>query len=101
MKVHMEGIARIITDTTIVKQSLVDLTNFMEAAEEKPFILDYNDPRMEQLIPYITGIEIAITKVEGKFKLSQDKSPVDKMRAREKLICYNQRNLQAFVASFV
>ena len=100
VKVHLEGVATIISSPEVIKQSLVDMTTFLETSDN-PFVLDYNDPRMDQLINYITCIEIKITKVEGKFKLSQDKIPADTKQAREKLIVDNQKSLRNFIESII
>lgn len=100
VKVHLEGTAKIIHSPEVIKKSMVDMTHFLETSDN-PYVLDYNDPRMDQLINYITGIEIEITKAEGKFKLSQDKIPADTKQAREKLIVDNQKSLRNFIESII
>jgi transcriptional regulator len=52
-------------------------------------------------VNYITGIEIEITRIEGKFKLSQDKIPADTKNAWEKLIVDNQKSLREFIESII
>lgn len=101
IKVHFEGIATTTTDPETIKKSLLDLTNTMEKASDQPFVLSYDDPRMSQLVNYVTAVEIQITKVEGKFKLSQDKIPADTKNAREKLILDSQKNLREFIESII
>lgn len=41
--------------------------------------------------------EITITDWEGKFKLSQDKKPIDTENARAELIRANQANIKSFL----
>jgi transcriptional regulator len=100
VKVHIEGIARIIPSPEAIKRSMVEMTTLLETSDN-PFVLDYADPRMDQLVNYVTGVEIEITRIEGKFKLSQDKIPVDTRKAREKLIVDNQKSLREFIESII
>lgn len=100
VKVHMEGIARITSSPEAVKRSLVEMTTLLETSDN-PFVLDYEDPRMDQLVNYITGVKIEITRIEGKFKLSQDKITADTKNAREKLIVDNQKSLREFIESII
>lgn len=100
IKVHIEGISIINNDPDAIKTSMVEMTRFLETSEN-PFVLDYNHPRMNQLINYVTGIEITITRIEGKFKLSQDKIPADTKNAREKLIVDSQKSLRDFMESII
>jgi transcriptional regulator len=74
------------------------MTTLLETSDT-PYVLDYADPRMDQLVNYVTGVEIEITRIEGKFKLSQDKIPADTKNAREKLIVDNQKSLREFIES--
>lgn len=101
IKVHLQGIAKSTTDPEIIKKSLMDLTHTMEKTSDSPFVLSYDDPRMDQLVNYVVGVEIQITKVEGKFKLSQDKIPADTKNAREKLILDSQKSLRNFIESVI
>lgn len=94
--VHLKGKAKEITDQEAIKQSMIDLTSFLEAPEHK-YILEPDNPRMAQFISYVRGFEIEITHWEGKFKLSQDKKPSDIQSARNELIRANQENIKTFL----
>lgn len=96
IKVHLKGNVSKITDKQEVKQSIVDMTSFVEAPQHN-YSLDLNDERMDKLINYITGFEIDITDWEGKFKLSQDKKPKDIENARNELIRANQESVRVFL----
>ncbi|HET6226484.1 MAG TPA: FMN-binding negative transcriptional regulator, partial [Bacteroidia bacterium] len=74
------------------------MTRFLEISDN-PFVLEYDHPRMNQLVNYVNGIEITITRLEGKFKLSQDKIPADVKNAKEKLIADSQKSLRDFIES--
>lgn len=93
INVHLKGTVMAIDDAETVKQSIVTMTEFLEAPEHK-FQLTMDNPRMHSLINYIKGFEIIITHWEGKFKLSQDKNPKDIRSARTELIRANQESIQ-------
>jgi transcriptional regulator len=101
IKVHIEGIARVIEDPEQVKKSLISLTEFMEERTHDPYVLKNDDPRLNHLVNYVMGFEIEITKAEGKFKLSQDKSAVDILKAKEKLMADSCANLGPFLESLI
>lgn len=96
VKVHLKGIVTAIDDTNRVKQSIVNMTEYLEAPDHK-YTLPLDHPRMHALIDYIKGFEINITHWEGKFKLSQDKNPKDIRNARAELIRANQQSIQEFL----
>ncbi len=96
VKVHLKGTVQAIDDPEAVKQSIVSMTEQLEAPEHK-FKLPLDHARMHALIDYIKGFEITITHWEGKFKLSQDKNPKDIRLARAELIRANQQSIEAFL----
>lgn len=96
VKVHLKGTVVAIDDSEAVKQSIVRMTEQLEAPEHK-FNLPLDHPRMHALIEYIRGFEIEITDWEGKFKLSQDKNPKDIRLARAELIKVNQQSIETFL----
>lgn len=96
IKVHLKGTVTAIIDEQTVKQSLVDMTEFLEQPDHK-YQLTMDNPRMHGLINYITGFEIEITHWEGKFKLSQDKKKSDIEGAKQELIRANQESIKAFL----
>ncbi|WP_053991450.1 FMN-binding negative transcriptional regulator [Mangrovimonas sp. TPBH4] len=94
--VHIQGNAIEISDANAIKDSMVAMTHFLEAPDHK-YILEQDNPRMEQLINYVSGFEIDITHWEGKFKLSQDKPHLEFVQAKEALITENQKSIQEFL----
>ena len=98
VKVHLKGTVQAIDDPMAVKQSIVSMTEHLEAPTHK-FQLPLDHPRMHALIDYIKGFEITICHWEGKFKLSQDKNPKDIRNARAELIRANQESIQRFLDS--
>lgn len=96
IKVHLKGKVKAVEDANITKQSLIDMTAFLEAPEHK-YVLSPDNPKMENFINYIKGFEIEITHWEGKFKLSQDKKPKDTENARAELVRAHQISIKAFL----
>ncbi|MCB0445005.1 MAG: FMN-binding negative transcriptional regulator [Gelidibacter sp.] len=94
--VHLKGTVTQIVNTEVIKHSMIRMTEFLEAPEHR-YVLGYNNPRMEQFINYVKGFEIDINHWEGKFKLSQDKKPIDIESARNELIRANQNTIKTFL----
>lgn len=83
--VHITGKITLINEAEAVKQTMMDMTHFLEGTTQK-FELHKDDPRMNRLLPYIQAFDVEITNWEGKFKLSQDKNPTDYELAKSELI---------------
>lgn len=96
IKVHVTGKVKAIKDKMALKQSLITMTEFLEAPNHH-YVLEADNPRMESNLKYIELFEIEITTWEGKFKLSQDKKPRDIKAAREELIRSNQESIKQFL----
>ena len=94
--VHITGTIGLIHEAEAVKQTMIDMTAFLEGTNPK-FVLDKDDPRMERLINYIQAFEITITNWEGKFKLSQDKNPTDFELAKQELIKNSKKEYSGFI----
>lgn len=94
--VHLIGKIAVINNPEAVKKTLIDMTSFLEGAEQK-YILQPDNPRMDALLNYIHTFEIEITHWEGKFKLSQDKNPQDFENAKEELKRNAMRNVSEFI----
>lgn len=82
MIVHVEGTVTRINDPEAAKQTMIDMTTFLEAPDHK-FVLEADNPRMQRSVNYIQAFTIDITHWVGKFKLSQDKRKEDQRRARK------------------
>lgn len=96
IKVHLKGKVKAIESKAALKQSLITMTEFLEAPNHN-YVLDPNNPRLDSNLKYIEMFEIEITKWEGKFKLSQDKKPSDIKAARQELVRANQESIKQFL----
>ncbi|MDW5287786.1 FMN-binding negative transcriptional regulator [Formosa sp. PL04] len=96
IKVHLQGTATEIENENTVKQSMVDMTSFLEEPEHA-YVLDYNNPSMDKFVNYVMGFEIDILHWEGKFKLSQNKTPEAQNIAKQQLISINKTSIKPFL----
>jgi transcriptional regulator len=96
IKLHLKGSVKAIESKAALKQSLITMTEFLEAPDHK-YVLESDNPRLDRNLGYIEMFEIDITSWEGKFKLSQDKKPSDIERARQELIRANQESIKQFL----
>jgi transcriptional regulator len=78
--VHAYGIPRLITDPERFAQKLHDLVEFYESGREGRWDGELPAEFRDKLMHGIVGIEIEITRLEGKFKLSQNRPPADQQR---------------------
>jgi transcriptional regulator len=77
--VHVRGRSRILQESTELLAHLKELTAASEAAFEIPWTLDDAPPDfIAGLTASIVGLEIAIETIEGKYKLSQNRTDRDR-----------------------
>ena len=96
IKVHLTGTVSRIDNKDQLKQSLITMTEFLEAPNHK-YVLESDNPKLDKNLDYIKLFEISIDTWEGKFKLSQDKKPKDTEHARNELLKTNQASIKAFL----
>ena len=71
--VHIHSHINFITENKDKLQILKELTEIHEATQEKPWsIADAPADYIEKMMNGVTGIEIMISKIEGKWKVSQN-----------------------------
>ena len=82
VSVQVRGIPRIHDDTEAVRDITRRLTELREAPFDPPWTMDkVPAERHEKLLAAIVGFRIDITDVQGKFKLSQNRSAEDRAGA--------------------
>jgi len=79
--VHVYGRARAVDDAAATGRHVEKLAARFERGSAAPWVPDY-DPRM---LAGIVGIEIAIREIQGKFKVSQNRSAEDRTRVAARL----------------
>jgi transcriptional regulator len=76
--VHAYGIPRLIEDGEELYQLLKTLIETHEAQFEKPWPFQLSDDYLQKMIRGIVGFEIEIIRLEGKFKLSQNRTEAER-----------------------
>jgi transcriptional regulator len=87
--VHAHGRLTVRDDDRFVRGVVARLTRAHEASEPKPWKMGDSSPDyIDGMVRAIVGIEVLVTRLEGKSKLSQNREPrdvrgaVDSLRAR-------------------
>lgn len=82
--VHAYGKARILSGPEL-ETTLHQLVDEHEQAMPQPWKFELNQMMRERMLSAIVGFEIVLTRVEGKFKLSQNRTVQDQRNVVEKL----------------
>ncbi len=83
--VHLRGSVRIIDKETEVEALLERLTHEHESPLQSPWQPTLQDERRARLLEMVVGLEIDITDIQAKFKLSQNRPQDDQLRVAEHL----------------
>ena len=76
--VHAHGRPQPLTDPAALLALIGRLTDEHEAYIEQPWSIREAHAHAERLVAHIVGFELPIEKLEGKFKLSQNRQPADR-----------------------
>jgi transcriptional regulator len=79
--VHIYGLCRLVNESRSLGHIVDRLTEKYESPYREPWRPDYR----QSLLGNIVGIEIAITEIQCKYKLSQNRSPEDQAKIIEHL----------------
>lgn len=84
--VHAYGTLRIHDDREWVRNLVIQLTETHEAEFEQPWhVTDAPEDYIDGMLKAIVGIEIRIDRLEGKWKLGQNRNTADRLGAAEGL----------------
>jgi transcriptional regulator len=86
--VHVHGTIKVRDDEKFVRAVVARLTRVHElrAGSERPWrMTDSSKEYIDQMVSAIVGIEIEITRLVGKWKLSQNREERDRINAAEEL----------------
>ncbi len=79
--VHVYGKPKLITDLEQIKRIIEELTGIYESSNKNPWVPEYKI----SLLNVIVGIEIQITNIQCKYKLSQNRSAIDQQQVIKEL----------------
>ena len=96
---HVHGTARVVEDCDWMLDMLNRLTDTQEVHQAKPWqVNDAPSDYIEKLMRAVVGIEIAIDRVEGKLKASQDEEMPDRQGTVKGLLSTPGEHCQAMAA---
>jgi len=79
--VHAYGTVRAIEDGDWLRRLVRRLSDHHEAGNPTPWLMqDLPEPYLQGMLKGIVGLDIAVSRLEGKFKLSQNRPAVDRPR---------------------
>jgi len=100
--VHAYGTLKIIDDPAWVRRQLQAMTDEFEAEFPEPWsISDAPADFTERLITQIIGIEISVSRLQGKWKVSQNQPPENRSSVIEALRESDKRTMASLVTNAV
>ena len=78
ISVRMNGNAKIISDEGSIMKIVDDLSDFFEPIYGGKWKADWGDQQTSDMLKSIVGLQIEITDIEGKWKLSQNHQKVNR-----------------------
>jgi transcriptional regulator len=77
--VHAWGRPQVIEDEGWLRRQIADLTTLREAPRARPWaVTDAPEPFVAAQLRALVGVEIPITRIEGKWKMSQNRPEADR-----------------------
>lgn len=84
--VHAHGTLRAVHDAAWLRRLVGELTDTHEARQAQPWRIDDAPAEyLAQMLQAIVGIEIAVERLVGKFKLSQNRDTADRAGVQQRL----------------
>ena len=97
--VHLQGRLRITEDAAWLRTLVERLTHAHEAAQPHPWAVgDAPDDYVAQMLRAIVGIEIEVERLQGKWKVSQNRSAADRAGVVAGLAAQSGEDAQAMAA---
>lgn len=78
--VHAHGVPQLTDDAVRLERMLQELTQTHESATGTPWRMDLPRAYLDSMLKGIVGFEVRITRLQGKFKLSQNRPATDRTR---------------------
>ena len=95
---HAEGQLNLMSDPIWIRQHVSQMTNIHEPTYQSNWKLDdAPEEYVQMMLKAIIGIEIEVSSLVGKFKLSQNRSPAEYAGVVSQLEKSAEENLQAML----
>jgi transcriptional regulator len=92
--VHVHGRLSVTDEERFVRGVVARLTRTYESSEPKPWKMGDSTPEyIDGMLKAIVGIEVTVTRMEGKAKLSQNREPRDRLNAADTLMAKGAEGL--------
>jgi transcriptional regulator len=78
--VHAYGIPQLIADNAVLYEVLQELVRTFEAPSPTPWAFELPGEYVQSMMRGIVGFTLRLTRLEGKYKLSQNRAPADQRR---------------------
>jgi len=75
--VHVYGTPRVVDDTAAIRRLLRELVDKHERGRQPEWQMNLPEDYLEKMIQAIVAFELPIERIEGKYKLSQNRSEAD------------------------
>ncbi len=99
--VQVRGVARVIDDASWLRRQITVLTNQQEAAHADPWkVSDAPESYIDGQIKGIIGLEINLTALEGKWKVSQNRAVLDRKGVAANLAALGNSKMSALVREY-
>jgi transcriptional regulator len=82
---HVHGRSEIVTDRAETLATLEQMIERFEGGRAEPWRLQLEGARLDAMVGAIVAFRIAIDRIDAKFKLSQNKDPIDRSRVASAL----------------
>lgn len=96
--VHVYGTLHVVPDGPALAGILQDFTAYYEAALPRPWQFDAASDFATKLMTAVAGFRIEISRIEGKWKLNQNRPPEQRERVVQQLRALGDENSQAIAA---
>jgi transcriptional regulator len=96
--VHVHGRPRPVTEPAALLALIGRLTDEHEAYIERPWSIREAEAYSQKLVDHIVGFEFPIDRIEGKFKLSQNRSDADRAGVLEAFAKQPHSDVQEMLA---
>jgi len=83
--VHAYGTPQVLHDSTVLRGLLQTLVETYEAPRPRPWRFDLPEDYLDSMLRGIVGFRLRITRLEGKYKLSQNRPETDQQRVVQAL----------------